>query len=85
MPTFSTSDVVLIRVPFTDLSGSKIRPATIVSAPHPSNDVFVVPLTGITQNLQPGEFVLSDWQSAGLRVPTAVKRGLMTVHSSSDS
>jgi mRNA interferase MazF len=31
-------------------------------------------------SLLPGEFVLSDWSKAGLNVPTAVKRGLYTVH-----
>jgi mRNA interferase MazF len=29
-----------------------------------------------------GEFVLSEWAEAGLNVPTAVKRGLYTVHKS---
>jgi len=27
-----------------------------------------------------GEFVLTDWAAAGLNVPSAVKRGLYTVH-----
>ena len=27
-----------------------------------------------------GEFVLKDWMAAGLNVPTAVKRGVYTVH-----
>jgi mRNA interferase MazF len=29
-----------------------------------------------------GEFVLADWKAAGLNVPSAVKRGLYTVHQS---
>jgi mRNA interferase MazF len=27
-----------------------------------------------------GEFPLADWTAAGLNVPTAVKRGIYTVH-----
>lgn len=82
MPSCSRNDVVLVRYPFTDLSGSKVRPAVAVGAAHPSQDVIIVPLTSRTGSLLPGEFVLSDWQAAGLHTPTAVKRGLYTVHQS---
>jgi mRNA interferase MazF len=80
MASYSRNDVVLVVYPFPDLAG--VRPAIIVSSPHPSADVFLVPLTSRTKALLPGEFVLSDWALAGLNVPTAVKRGLYTVHSS---
>lgn len=79
MPNYSTTDVVLIHYPFTDLSSSKVRPAVIVSAPHISEDVFVVPLTSKTDSLLPGEFELTAWKAAGLNVPTCVKRGIYTV------
>jgi len=82
MSSYSKGEVVLVRYPFSNLSGSKVRPAVIVSAPHVSQDVFIVPLTSKTTSLLPGEFVLSDWSQAGLNVPTAVKRGLYTVHQS---
>lgn len=80
MPSYSKNETVLIRYPFSDLSGSKVRPAVVVSTPHPSQDAFVVPLTSRTAGLLAGEFVLGDWAKAGLNVPTAVKRGLYTVH-----
>lgn len=79
MSNYSKSDVVLIRYPFSDLSGSKVRPAVIVSVPHASQDLFIVPLTSRITSLLPGEFVLSEWRQAGLNVPTAVKRGIYTV------
>jgi len=44
MPNYSRGDVLLVRYPFTDLSGVKVRPAVVVHAPHPSQDSFVVPL-----------------------------------------
>jgi mRNA-degrading endonuclease toxin of MazEF toxin-antitoxin module len=80
MPSYSKNEVVLVRYPFSALSGVKIRPAVIVNAPHVSQDVLLVPLTSQTTSLLAGEFVLADWAAAGLHVPTAVKRGLYTVH-----
>jgi len=40
MPNYSNRDVILVRYPFTDLSGSKVRPAVVVSVPHNSEDVL---------------------------------------------
>jgi len=76
------NDVILVRFPFSDLAGTKVRPAVVVSAPHVSRDIFIVPLTSRTVPLLPGEFVLTDWMTAGLHLPTAVKRGLYTIHQS---
>src|SRR5437763_16647453 len=80
MLSYSKNEVVLVRYPFSNLSGSKVRPAIIVNAPHASQDVIVVPLTSKIVPLLAGEFILSDWSSAGLNVPSAVKRGIYTVH-----
>ena len=80
MPSYSKNEVILVRYPFSALSGVKVRPAIMVNAPHVSQDVFIVPLTSRTTSLLAGEFVLADWAAAGLHVPTAVKRGLYTVH-----
>lgn len=80
MSSFSKHDVVLVRYAFSDLSGSKIRPAVVVSAPHPSADLVLSPLTSRTAGLLPGEFPLVNWAEAGLHVPTAAKRGLFTLH-----
>lgn len=80
MPSYSKNEVVLVRYPFSDLSGAKVRPAVVVSAPHPSQDLFVTPLTSRTTDLLAGEFVLADWAVVGLNVPTAVKRGIYTIH-----
>jgi len=82
MPSSSKNDIVLIQYPFSDLSAAKVRPGVIVHAPHPSKDSLIVPLTSRTTGLLPGEFLLSEWKAAGLNVPTAVKRGLYTVHES---
>ncbi|PYS81210.1 MAG: MazF family transcriptional regulator [Acidobacteria bacterium] len=80
MPSYSKGDVVLVRLPFSDLSDGKVRPAVTVSAPHKSNDIFLVPITSKTDVLLAGEFVMNDWKGAGLNVVSAVKRGLFTIH-----
>jgi len=82
MPSYSRHSIILVRYPFSDLSSSKVRPAVVVSGSHPSQDIFITPLTSKTSSLLPGEFILSDWATAGLNVTTAVKRGIYTVHES---
>jgi mRNA interferase MazF len=77
---YSKGDIVLLPYPFTDLKASKVRPAVVV-APEDGkySDVFVVPITSRTTTLSAGEYVLKDWNSAGLNVPSAVKRGCVLV------
>jgi mRNA interferase MazF len=82
MPSYSKDDIILVRLPFSDLSGSKIRPAVVVNAEHISKDLIIVPLTSKTSSLLEGEFILSEWAVAGLNIETAVKRGFYTVHKS---
>ncbi|QQS33256.1 MAG: type II toxin-antitoxin system PemK/MazF family toxin [Acidobacteriota bacterium] len=82
MPNYSKFDVVLVKFPFSDLSGSKVRPAVVVNASHISTDIFFVPLTSKTNRLLPGEFVLTDWKAAGLNVETSAKRGIYTLKES---
>jgi mRNA interferase MazF len=81
MPNYSKHEIILVQYPFSDLSNSKIRPAVIVNAPHQSQDVLIVPLTSRTSSLLSGEFILTDWSNEGLKVKTAVKRGIFTIQS----
>jgi len=80
---YSKGDVVLLPYPFTNLKTTKVRPA-IVAAIEDSRyaDVFVVPVTSRIENLNTGEFVLRDWDKAGLNVVSAVKRGCVLVETS---
>jgi mRNA interferase MazF len=80
MPNYSKHDIILVRYPFSDLSASKVRPAVIVNALHPSQDLFITPLTSKINSLLTGEFILSHWKESGLNVATAFKRGVYTVH-----
>jgi mRNA interferase MazF len=80
MPNFSKNEIVLVRYPFSDLSAMKVRPAIVLGRLGRSPDYFIVPLTSKTGNLAADEFVLADWRSAGLNLPSAVKQGIYTIH-----
>ncbi|HEY2383386.1 MAG TPA: hypothetical protein VGK48_19600 [Terriglobia bacterium] len=66
--TCSRNDVVLLPIPFTDLTSRKVRPAIVIGGKTP--DVFVVPVSSVLSNT---DFPLQEWQAAGLNVPSGVK------------
>ena len=70
------SDVILLPIPFTDLSSRKVRPAIVIGKGTFAGDLFVVPLTSRLGNT---DHVLQDWKSAGLNVPSGIKAQLATV------
>ena len=72
--TCSRNDVVLLPIPFTDLTSRKVRPAIVVG--RKGTDLFVVPVSSVLSNT---DFLLQEWQGAGLNVPSGVKAQLATV------
>jgi len=72
----SRDDVVLLPIPFSDLSSHKVRPAIVIGQGSFSGDLFVVP---ITSQLGNADFPLAEWRAAGLNVPCGVKSQLATV------
>ncbi len=77
-------DLVLVPFPFTDQTGTKRRPAVVVSsdAYHRQRpDVVVMAVT--SQVLRPagamGEVVISEWQKAGLPKASLIKPVLATI------
>lgn len=72
----SRNDVVLLPIPFTDLSSSKVRPAIVVGHGGFLGDLLVVP---VTSQLASADFSLTSWQSAGLNVPSGVKAQRCTI------
>jgi mRNA interferase MazF len=70
----SRNDVVLLPIPFTDLTSRKVRPAIVVG--RNGGDLFLVPVSSVLSNT---DFVLKDWRAAGLNVPCGVKAQLATV------
>ncbi len=76
---YSRGAVVLLPFPFSDLSGTKLRPAVIVSSQYPSDDLLVVAVTSVGAALRPGEFPIQSWRQAGLLHPSFAKRALASV------
>jgi mRNA interferase MazF len=70
----SRNDVVLLPIPFTDLTSRKVRPAIVVG--QSGADLFVVPLSSVLANT---DFPLQEWRAARLNVPSGVKAQLATV------
>jgi mRNA interferase MazF len=80
---FQRSDVLLVPFPFSDLSSTKVRPAVVVSSSvyHAAEPDLI--LAAITSNVVaatgPTDYVLQDWQAAGLCYPSALKPVLFTL------
>ena len=70
----SRNDVVLLPIPFTDLTSRKVRPAVVIGQSGP--DLFLVPISSQLHNT---DFLLPDWRAAGLNVPCGVKAQIATV------
>ena len=68
---FHFGEVVLVPFPFTDQSGSKKRPAVVVSSTGYNarrRDIMIMAITSqVRTPLGFGEAMVADWQSAGLR------------------
>lgn len=72
--TCSRNDVVLLPIPFTDLTSRKVRPAIVVG--RKGTDLFLVPVSSVLSNT---DLLLQEWQGAGLNVPSGLKAQLATV------
>ena len=70
----SRNDVVLLPIPFTDLTSRKVRPAIIIG--RGGADLFLVPISSVLVNT---DFPIKEWRAAGLNVPSGVKAQLATV------
>lgn len=67
---FGFGDVVLVPFPFTDQSGTKKRPAVVVSGANYNTsrrDIVIMAITSQWRTpLGFGETMIGDWQAAGL-------------------
>lgn len=84
--SYDFGELVLIPFPYTDQTGSKKRPAIVVSSPAFNRrrpDLILVPVTS-QQHVRPvfGEVALDDWQVAGLLAPSATKPIIITLEKS---
>ncbi|MGH7024636.1 MAG: type II toxin-antitoxin system PemK/MazF family toxin [Caulobacteraceae bacterium] len=80
--TFEPFDVVVVPFPFTDKTGSKRRPALVIStqAFNDSHDQLVLTMiTAARQSHWPSDVILRNWRSAGLAVACRVRFKLFTL------
>jgi mRNA interferase MazF len=70
----SRNDVVLLPIPFTDLTSRKVRPAIVVGKER--SDLFVVPISSQLGNT---DWQLQEWAASGLNVRCGVKAQIATV------
>jgi mRNA interferase MazF len=70
----SRNDVVLLPIPFTNLTSRKVRPVIVVGGKN--SDLFLVPISSVLANT---DCHLQEWRAAGLNVPSGVKAQFATV------
>ena len=82
MTSFKQGSIVLVEYPFSERTGSKKRPAFVVSNDfyhHSRQDVIIAGITSNIARKLVGDTVLENWQQAGLRCPSLVTGILQTV------
>jgi mRNA interferase MazF len=83
MTSYNFGDVVLVPFPFTDQTGTKKRPAVVVSSATYNSARLDLILMAITSQLKTvmtvGEVAVDDWHKAGLLKPSNIKPVRTTV------
>ena len=81
--SYSFGDIVLVPFPFTNQTGTKKRPAVIVSSVAYNQARRDLVIMAVTSQLRPsgdfGEVIVPDWQAAGLIKPSAIKPVITTI------
>jgi mRNA interferase MazF len=83
---FQRGDVVLIPFPFTNLAATKTRPAVVVGSATYHNarpDLLLAYVSSqVAKAVAPIDYLLSDWQAAGLLKPSFVRPKVAAIESS---
>lgn len=82
MTAYRRGDVVLVAFVFADESGTKLRPAVIVSSPayhRARREVIVAAITSNVRRRLFGEHFITDWKAAGLLFPSVATGILRTI------
>ena len=74
--SFSRNEVVLLPIPFTDLTSRKVRPAVVIGHSSHAGDLFVVPISSQLSNV---DLILQNWRAAGLNVSCGIKSQIATI------
>ncbi len=83
MMNYDFGDIILVPFPFTDQTGTKKRPAVIVSSSQYNSsrqDLVLMAITSqIKKPLRFGEIEIVEWQTAGLLKSSVIKPVLTTI------
>jgi mRNA interferase MazF len=86
MTRFQRGDVVLVPFDFSDRSGTKWRPAVVISADQynrGSPDLLIASVTGNLAALpHVGDHEIVDWERAGLLRPSLAQTKIATIEAS---
>lgn len=82
MKTLQPGDVVLIRMQFHQVTGSKVRPA-VVLLDAGDDDFIAAPVTSQARRSE-YDLAISEWQAAGLNVASTVRVHKLTVLAKAD-
>lgn len=80
---YSFGDIVLVPFPFTDQTGTKRRPAVVISTERYNTERPDLIIMAVTSQTRPagtlGEVQVKDWKGAGLIKPSVVKPVITTI------
>ena len=83
MATYRRGDVVLVPFDFTDRSGTKWRPAVVISSDRYNQETPDVLIASVTGNMRavrhPGDRQIVGWQTAGLLMPSLAQAKIATI------
>ena len=85
MSAYRRGDVVLVGFVFSDESGTKVRPALVVSSAayhRRRQEVIVAAITSNTNRRLFGDHLVANWKGAGLLFPSVVTGVVRTVKGS---
>ena len=76
-------EIVLVPFPFADLTATKVRPALVMSSVlyHRTEPDLILVAINSHLKARPGatDYLLQDWEQAGLLAPSLVKVSLATL------
>jgi mRNA interferase MazF len=85
MTSHKRGDIVLVNFMFSDESGLKRRPAVIISSKsfhEKRQEAIVCAITSNTERLLMGDYLIADWQAAGLLLPSIATPVIRTLKQS---
>ena len=82
---YSRGDIVLVNFVFAEETGGKRRPVLLLSADkymNGSQEVVVSAITSNTRRILVGDYLMADWEEAGLIYPSVATGILRTIKQS---